>query len=137
MGFGVASDAAGKSPEESQARIIQAVKSYLRPELFNRISRMVVFDPLRPEHLRAIIDKFIARLNARLQNQGLQLLLDDSVYEWLAERGYSPEFGARPLERLIEQQIVQPLARQMLGSHGRESRTIRVIIDGDSVRILL
>ena len=113
------------------------MKSYLRPELFNRISRMVVFDPLRPEHLRAIIDKFIARLNARLQNQGLQLLLDDSVYAWLAERGYSPEFGARPLERLIEQQIVQPLARQMLGGHGRESRTIRVMIDGDSVRILL
>jgi ATP-dependent Clp protease ATP-binding subunit ClpC len=137
MGFGVASDAAGKAQEELQARIIEAVKSHLRPELFNRISRMVVFDPLRPEDLRAIIDKFIARLNDRLQNQRVHLLLDDSVYAWLAEKGYSPEFGARPLERLIEQQIVQPLARQVLAGLGPESRTIRVIIDGDSVRILL
>jgi ATP-dependent Clp protease ATP-binding subunit ClpA len=55
----------------------------------------------------------------------------------LAEKGYSPEFGARPLERLIEQQIAQPLARQVLAGLGPESRTIRVIMHGDSVRILL
>jgi ATP-dependent Clp protease ATP-binding subunit ClpC len=137
MGFGVASDAVGVAHEEFQARIVQAVKRHLRPELFNRISRLVVFDPLRPEHLRAIIDKFIARLNDRLQNQRVHLLLDDNVYTWLAERGYSPEFGARPLERLIEQQIAQPLARQVLAGLGAKSRTIRVIMDGGRVRILL
>lgn len=136
IGFGVASDFAGKAQAGLQARIIEAVRRHLRPELFNRISKIVVFDPLRPEHLRAIINKFIERLNDRLQHQRVQLLLDDSVYAWLTEKGYSPEFGARPLERLIEQQIAQPLARQVIAGLGPECRTIRAIIDGDTVRIL-
>ncbi len=72
-----------------------AIKRHLRPELLNRISRTVVFNPLSKENVREIAEKFIARLNARLSDQGIEVGLDESVYALLMKEGYSPEFGAR------------------------------------------
>ncbi len=117
MGFGAAlggEDAAGYL----HARIADAIKRHLRPELLNRISRTVVFNPLGKENVREIAEKFIARLNARLADQGYHLTLDESVYALLMERGYSPELGARPMERAIESLIAQPLAKVILGGRG-------------------
>jgi ATP-dependent Clp protease ATP-binding subunit ClpA len=80
----------------------------------NRFSRIVIFNPLGRDGVRAIIDKFIGQLNARLIGQNLRLTLEEPVYPLLIERGYSDEFGARPMERTIEQLITQPLARAIL-----------------------
>ncbi len=102
------------------ARIADAIKRHLRPELLNRISRTVVFNPLNKENVREIAGKFIARLNARLGEQRLRLTVDESVYALLMREGYSPEFGARPMERAVEALIAQPLAK--------------VILDGSAIR---
>ena len=113
MGFGAppaGEDAAG----ELQSRIAEAIKRHLRPELLNRISRTVVFNPLSKENVRAIAEKFIARLNARLNDQGIKLTVDESVYALQMREGYSPEFGARPMERAVEALIAQPLAKVIL-----------------------
>ena len=113
LGFGAAppdEDAA----QALHARIADAVKRQLRPELLNRISQTVVFNPLSKENVREIVEKFIVRLNARLGEQGLRLTLDESVYALLMEDGYSPEFGARPMERAVESLIAQPLAKVIL-----------------------
>ena len=110
MGFGGGADDA----DNLQARVAEAVRRHLRPELLNRISRTVVFNPLTREHVRAVAEKFIARLNARLAEQGVWLTLDESVYALLMERGYPPELGARPMERAIDSLIAQPLARVIL-----------------------
>ena len=116
MGFGGGADDA----DDLQARVAEAVRRHLRPELLNRISRTVVFNPLTREHVRAVAEKFIARLNARLAEQGLTLTLDEPVYALLMERGYSPELGARPMERAIESLIAQPLAKVIL--EGRDAQ---------------
>jgi len=113
MGFGA--DPAGEDgADDLCARVTEAIKRHLRPELLNRISQTVVFNPLRKEDVRQIIDKFIARLNQRLGEQNMALVLDESAYLLLMERGYSTEFGARPMERVIEQLIAQPMAKELL-----------------------
>ena len=113
MGFGASlDDEAGAC--HLYSRIIAAIKRQLRPELLNRISQTVVFKPLGKESVREIAEKFIARLNARLAGQGLRLTLDESVFARLMKFGYSPEFGARPMERAVEELIAQPLAKAIL-----------------------
>ena len=98
---------------------MEAVKRHLRPELLNRISRTVVFNPLSKENVRAIAEKFIARLNMRLSDQGLRLTLDESVYALLMKEGYSPEFGARPMERESSRHR-SALAKEILGGQGAQ-----------------
>ena len=112
-GFG-ATPADEEAAQALHARIADAIKRHLRPELLNRISRTVVFNPLSKENVREIAEKFIARLNARLGEQGLRLTVDESVYALLMREGYSPEFGARPMERAVEALIAQPLAKVIL-----------------------
>ena len=115
MGFGAAKSGVSAA-DDLHERIAQAVRGHLRPELLNRISRTVVFNPLTPQDVRAIAGKFIARLNERLAGQNLRLTLDEAVYALLMEKGFSPAFGARPMERAIEALIAQPLARAILES---------------------
>ena len=122
MGFGAA-PADEDAALALQARIADAIKRHLRPELLNRISRTVVFNPLSRENVREIAEKFIARLNERLGDQGIKLTVDESVYALLMKEGYSPEFGARPMERAVEAIIAQPLAKVILNGrreHGGE-----------------
>lgn len=122
MGFGAAGREANAA-DDLQSRVAQAVRTHLRPELLNRISRTVVFNPLTPQDVRAIAEKFIARFNERLAGQSLRLTLDESVYSLLMEEGFSPAFGARPMERAIEALIAQPLAKAILeggAAHGQD-----------------
>ena len=114
MGFGAASRRGKSVGRDLAAGVAEAVKRHLRPELLNRISRTVIFNSLTPHQVRAVAEKFIARLNARIAEQGLGLTLDESVYALLMERGYSPDLGARPMERAIESLIAQPLAKAIL-----------------------
>ena len=132
MGFGAA-PADGDAAQALNARIADAVKRHLRPELLNRISRTVVFNPLSRENVREIAEKFIARLNARLGEQGLRLTLDESVYALLMCEGYSPEFGARPMERAVESLIAQPLAKVILNGRREHGREIHARADGGIV----
>jgi len=114
LGFGAESIVGENQIGDLQERVMEGIKRGLRPELVNRFSRVVVFNPLDRENVREIIDKFIGQLNARLSEQNLRLALDEPVYSLLMEKGFSDEFGARPMERTIEQLIAQPLARAML-----------------------
>jgi len=117
MGFGI-SPAGEDAVEALHSRIADAVRRHLRPELSNRISRTVVFNPLNKENVREIAEKFIARLNARLSEHGLRLTVDESVYALLMKEGYSPEFGARAMERAVEVLIAQPLAKVIIAGRG-------------------
>ena len=120
MGFGAA-DSGSVTANEMEGRIQEAIRSHLRPELLNRLSRIVVFNSLTPQHVRAIAEKFISHLNERLNAQGMRLTMDESVYALLMERGFSPALGARPMERAIDALIAQPLAKLILEGTGQPS----------------
>jgi ATP-dependent Clp protease ATP-binding subunit ClpC len=123
MGFG-AGLAGEAASGDLHGQVADAIKRHLRPELLNRISRTVVFNPLSRENVREIAEKFIAHLNARLGEQGLRLTLDESVYALLMREGYSAEFGARPMERAVEALIAQPLARAILEGRAKQGHEI-------------
>ena len=136
MGFGAANPGASAA-DDLQERIAQAVRGHLRPELLNRISRTVVFNPLTPQDVRGIAEKFIARLNARLSDQGIKVTLDESSYALLMKEGYSPEFGARPMERAVEALIAQPLAKAILEVRAKEGHEVIARALGGQVRFEL
>ena len=103
------------------------LKQRLRPEFLNRIDEIVLFRPLGPEQIRRIVDIQYARIEALArQNQNLSLTLSDAARDRLAEHGYDPTFGARPLKRVLQQEIANKLAEEILA--GR-------IADGDRVHI--
>jgi ATP-dependent Clp protease ATP-binding subunit ClpC len=133
LGFGAGSIDGENRIEDLQARVMEEIKRDLRPELLNRFSRIVIFNPLGRENIREIIDKFIGRLNARLSEQNMRLTLEESVYSLLMEEGYSAEFGARPMERTIEQLIAQPLARAILEERIKLGQQLIARVENGSV----
>jgi ATP-dependent Clp protease ATP-binding subunit ClpC len=92
-----------------------ALKRAFRPEFLNRIDEVIVFDSLTPANLRAIVDLQVRAIAERLEEQGLVLDVSDAAFTWLAEKGYDPDYGARPLRRLIQRQIEAPLSKSLIG----------------------
>ena len=96
------------------AQVDQALASQFRPEFLNRIDEVIRFAPLGPDELQRIVRLQLAELAALLREQGLELQLDEGVVPWLAQQGYEPEYGARPLRRLLRRSIENPLATELL-----------------------
>ena len=113
---------AGGTNEE----IMQAVKMNFKPEFVNRLDDIIIFSPLQPEQLKGIVDIQLRELSQRLSARRLTLDVDDDARTWLAERGYEPAYGARPLRRLIQQSIGDALAKELLAGE---------IFDGDIVHV--
>lgn len=106
--------------------VMEIVSQHFRPEFINRIDEAVVFHPLRRKQIRAIANIQIERLRARLAEKNLQLVLTDAALDHLAEVGYDPTYGARPLKRAIQQELENPLARDILTGHFMPGETIKV-----------
>lgn len=94
--------------------VMTQLRSFFKPEFLNRLDEIITFNSLQKEDIRRIVDIQIAYLQSRLNDRHITLQLDNSAKNWLAENGYSPEFGARPLKRLIVQEIENPLAMMLL-----------------------
>jgi ATP-dependent Clp protease ATP-binding subunit ClpB len=103
------------------------VESHFRPEFVNRLDDIVEFAPLSREQLREIVDLQVARLVARLSERGVTVELTDAARDLLGDMGYDPAYGARPLKRVIQKQLVDPLARALL--EGRYTPGERVAVD--------
>jgi len=98
-----------------QSALYEQLKQAIRPEFLNRIDDVIVFHPLGREHLRHVVDIQLERVYAMLARQHITLHVPQLVKDWLAERGYDPSFGARPLKRLIQTQLVNKLASLLIG----------------------
>jgi ATP-dependent Clp protease ATP-binding subunit ClpB len=110
--------------------VMEAVRLHFRPEFINRIDEIVVFHSLGREHLRSIIDIQLARLGRRLEDRKIRLELTDAARDLLIEEGYDPTYGARPLKRTIQRQLLDPLALKVLEGEFGEGDTIRVDASG-------
>ena len=123
------------SAEKRSAAILDDVQGFFRPEFVNRIDEIVVFDPLGPDEVRAIVDLQLDLLARRLRDRSLGLEVTDPAREALARRGYDPAFGARPLKRLIQREVQDPLALRLLSGEIREGETVVVDADGDELTL--
>ena len=100
--------------EEMKKELLDEVEKHFRPEFLNRLDEVIVFQSLSKEDLRKIIDIEVKHVQERLKGMGLDVSLSDEARDLLIEKGYNPEFGARPLRRAIEQYVEDPLAEEML-----------------------
>lgn len=114
---------------DNEKDIRTLLKSFFKPEFINRLDEIIVFHKLQKEHIRSIVDIQIQRLQDRLKERHITLKLDDKAKNWLAENGYDSEFGARPLKRLIQQEIENPLAIKLLDGEIKDNSTITISAD--------
>lgn len=104
--------------------VMRELKAHFRPEFLNRIDEIILFHPLRKEHMKEIVDIQLRYINKRLQEKKISLELTPSAKELLAEKGYDPVYGARPLKRAIQKFILDPLAEKIIA---------REFVEGDSI----
>ncbi len=128
LGSGVFKDPSMDRAEQKQA-VLTDVAGYFRPEFVNRIDEIVVFDPLGREEIAQIVDIQLQGLQRRLHERGLRLALSEEARAYLANKGYEPAFGARPLKRLIQREIQDPLAMQLLSGEVRDGQLVKVEAD--------
>lgn len=104
--------------------LMTKLKSFFKPEFLNRLDEIITFNPLRKEDIRQIVDIQIGRLQKRLSDRHITLQLDDKAKDWLADNGYNEEFGARPLKRLIVQEVENPLSILLLNGDISDNSTV-------------
>ena len=114
------------SKEEIKQKIREALRAQFRPEFLNRIDEIIVFNRLTPEDIKKIVDIQLRLVQERLSEKQIEIFLAPKAKEFLAERGYDPVFGARPLKRVIQREILDPLAMQILEGKFKEGDCIKV-----------
>jgi ATP-dependent Clp protease ATP-binding subunit ClpB len=129
LGFGAPGDKDKvMSEEEAYGLVMDAVRRHFRPEFINRIDEIVVFHRLRREAMAAIVDIQIKRLQALVADRKITIELDDQARTWLANKGYDPIYGARPLKRVIQKNVQDPLAEEILRGSVKDGDTVRVSV---------
>ncbi len=112
--------------EEIERRVMEAVNAGFRPEFLNRLDDIVIFNKLGTEQIRAIVDIQIERLRKLLAHKRMEIELTDAAGEWLAREGFSPEYGARPLKRVLQREIQDEIATRLLEGKLHEGDTVLV-----------
>jgi ATP-dependent Clp protease ATP-binding subunit ClpC len=135
LGFATADSGAEKKPsyDEMKAQLTEAAKKSFRPEFLNRIDDIVVFHRLSKNDLRNIVNIEINNISERLAGRGVSITYNDEVKDFLIEQGYKPEYGARPLRRVVERHIEDPLAEEILMGRVKESSLITFTLKDEKI----
>jgi len=121
----------GKPGQADREKIEKALKDAFRPEFLNRIDEIITFSPLTREQMMEIVDLQMADVARRLRENGLEVNLTESARSWLAEKGYNPDFGARPLTRALQKHIESPLSKKLLAGEFERGDVITVDVDDE------
>ena len=125
----------GADASAAKAEVMEAVRAHFRPEFLNRLDEQIIFDRLNRADMSGIVAIQLQRLEARLAARKITLDLDETAKAWLAEEGYDPVFGARPLKRVIQRQLQDPLAEMLLAGEILDGSVIRVTTGPDGLMI--
>ncbi|MEV0383611.1 ATP-dependent Clp protease ATP-binding subunit [Nonomuraea sp. NPDC050643] len=121
--------------KELEDQLMNLLRHSLRPELLNRIDETIIFKRLEAEQLRQIVDLMLERTRQRLRGQGVELEVTDAAKDWLARRGYQPEFGARPLRRTVQRELDNRLATMLLTGEAAEGGRVLVDVEDDGLAL--
>ena len=119
--------------EETKEGVFEMLKKTIRPEFLNRIDDIIMFQPLKKEEIRLIVRLQVAAIVNRLAEQGISLQVDDDAIAQIAEAGFDPEFGARPVKRSLQRLLLNDLSKSLLSGAIDKSRPIRVRAAGDAL----
>lgn len=130
--LGFSSDSSSKSKyEDVKGKVMESLRDYFRPEFLNRLDSIILFDVLSPESIRNIVNIQVEQVIKRLAEKEIRLDIAPSVYEYLAKEGYNPQYGARPLRRLIQEKILTPVAGYMISQAVGKNGSISVGMKGE------
>jgi ATP-dependent Clp protease ATP-binding subunit ClpA len=115
----------------------EAIKRLFSPEFRNRIDAIIQFAPLDMPVIERVVDKLLLEIEAQLEKKGVSILLDDAARRWLAEKGYDPKMGARPMARLMQEQIKRPLAEELLFGKLAAGGTVKIGVTADGKELAL
>jgi ATP-dependent Clp protease ATP-binding subunit ClpB len=121
--------------EAARPYVMAEMRTKFRPEFLNRIDEIILFHRLRREQMGAIVDIQMARLQKLVADRKLKLELDEQARTWLANRGYDPTYGARPLKRVIQRSVQDPLAEQILAGRIRDGDPVRISVRDGALSI--
>jgi ATP-dependent Clp protease ATP-binding subunit ClpB len=119
----------GKITDERRQQVMQMIQGHFKPEFLNRIDDIIMFNPLQLADIEKIVMKDLEHLNTRLQDQDITLSVTPAAQEWLADKGYEPAYGARPLQRLITNAVETPLAKQLIAGNILPNSTVTLGVE--------
>lgn len=123
----------GADAGAARSEVMDAVRAHFRPEFLNRLDDMIVFDRLARDDMDGIVDIQLARLEKRLEQREIKLDLDDGARKWLADEGYDPVYGARPLKRVIQRALQDRLAEMILAGDVEDGDSVAVSVGADGL----
>ena len=121
----------GDDSDLVREQVMEVVRSHFRPEFLNRIDEIILFHRLKRDEMGAIVDIQLERLLKLLSERKITLELDDDARNWLANKGYDPVYGARPLKRVIQKYVQDPLAEQILSGQIPDGSLVKVTSGSD------
>jgi ATP-dependent Clp protease ATP-binding subunit ClpB len=116
----------GQTVDAARGQVMEAVRAAFRPEFLNRLDEILLFRRLSREDMVGIVDIQLAQLQKLLEDRKVTLEIDPEAKKWLAETGYDPVYGARPLKRIIQRELQNPLAEKILAGDIRDGDTVGV-----------
>ncbi|AXX96887.1 ATP-dependent chaperone ClpB [Profundibacter amoris] len=125
----------GSDASEAKDQVMEAVRAHFRPEFLNRLDEIVIFDRLAREDMTGIVDIQLGLLAKRLAVRKIALEVDDAAKKWLGDKGYDPVYGARPLKRVIQHYLQDPLAEKLLAGEVLDGATVKVTANEDGLVI--
>lgn len=125
----------GESVDMVQAQVMKVVREHFRPEFLNRLDEIILFSRLQKADMTTIVDIQIGRLQKLLDDRKITLKLDDLAHAWLANEGYDPVYGARPLKRVVQRSLQNPLAELLLQGTIHDGETVPVSANGEGLTI--
>ena len=114
---------------------MEVVRRHFRPEFLNRIDEIILFKRLGREQMDAIVRIQLQRVDKLLEGRRMAIALDPAALHWLGERGYDPVYGARPLKRVIQKDLIDPIARKLLAGEFADGAVIQVGAGADGLEI--
>jgi len=136
LGFGRSRDTAQSEQEayeDMKDKVLGELKRIFRPEFLNRLDGVMVFHALNREHIQEIVDLEVEKVSVRLAEHGLTLKLSDEARTYLADKGYDPSLGARPLRRVIQNEVEDALSEALLGGRFEAGDKVLIVVEDDTI----
>jgi ATP-dependent Clp protease ATP-binding subunit ClpB len=122
--------------ERTKDEVFELLKKTLRPEFLNRIDELIMFRPLSSREIRKIVEIQFRHIQERLEDSGIRLEATDDVLDFLSREGYDPQFGARPLKRVLQRRILNELSKAILSGDIRKDAVVEAVLDRDQIRFV-
>jgi len=125
----------GKLDSFTKQAVIESINRFFKPEFINRLSAIVVFNPLSRNNIRKVVELRLIEVQGRLKEKSITLNLDDAAKDWLGAAGYSPAYGARPLNRVIQTEILNPLALMILRGEILDGEVVKITVVNNKIQV--